>query len=95
MQWAILSGIEGNLAADEAVIRRLVASHQRARTPGLYWLVRREEQCFSLHGLSELPDAPEPAPARNLVAMESSNCGNRYPGSRYAGCDRSTLAFMS
>ncbi len=88
MQWAILSGIEGNLAAyeavlqdihqqrnpvtaiyvlgdviglqgdNEAVIRRLQSPHPNELDPQVcigWW----EEQCFSLHGLSGLLDAPE------------------------------------
>ncbi|MBE9140015.1 metallophosphoesterase [Nodosilinea sp. LEGE 07088] len=88
MQWAILSGIEGNLAAYEAVLQDI--RQQRSPVTALYALgdviglkgdneavIRRlqsprpgeldpqvcigwwEEQCFSLHGLSGLPDAPE------------------------------------
>ncbi len=88
MQWAILSGIEGNLAAYEAVLQDI--QRQRSPVTALYILgdvvglggdneavIRRlrsprsgemepqvcigwwEEQCFSLHGLSGLPDAPE------------------------------------
>ncbi|MGB8699733.1 MAG: metallophosphatase [Thermosynechococcaceae cyanobacterium] len=86
--WAILSGIEGNLAAYEAVLAD-IQQHRHA-VSDLYILgdviglrgnnqavLRRlqsprvgepelqicigwwEEQCFSLHGLSGLPDAPE------------------------------------
>ena len=86
MRWAILSGIEGNLAAYEAVLKDLrrqsvtelyvlgdaiglqgdnEAVIQRLRKPENgelrpqvcvgWW----EEQCFSLHGLSGVPDAPE------------------------------------
>ena len=86
--WAILSGIEGNLAAYEAVLRDI--RRQRSPVTALYVLgdaiglrgnneavIRQlrspragelepqvcigwwEEQCFSLHGLSGLPDAPE------------------------------------
>ncbi|MGB0561235.1 MAG: metallophosphoesterase family protein [Spirulinaceae cyanobacterium] len=88
MHWAILSGIEGNLAAyeavlqdlrrqrnpvtdlfvlgdvvglkgdNEAVIERLRFPHHGELEPQVcigWW----EEQCFSLHGLSGLPDAPE------------------------------------
>ncbi|MBP0005023.1 MAG: hypothetical protein J7642_15155 [Cyanobacteria bacterium SBC] len=55
----VLGDVIGLKGDNEAVIRRLVASHQRARTPGLYWLEGREEQYFSLHGLSRLPDASE------------------------------------
>lgn len=88
MQWAILSGIEGNLPAYEAVLQDI--RRQRSPVTELYVLgdviglkghngavIRRlqsprtgelvpqvcsgwwEEQCFSLHGLSGLPDAPE------------------------------------
>ncbi len=90
MQWAILSGIEGNLAAYEAVLQDL--RRQRSPVTALYILgdvvglqgdneavIRRlrsqssslgelepqvcvgwwEEQCFSLHGLSSLPDDPK------------------------------------
>ena len=88
MQWAILSGIEGNLAAYEAVLEDL--RRQRSVVTSLYVLgdvvglkgdneavIQRlqsprsdelepqvcigwwEEQCFSLHGLSGLLDAPE------------------------------------
>jgi hypothetical protein len=88
MLWAILSGIEGNLAAYEAVLQDI--RRQRSSVAALYVLgdviglkgdnegvIRRlqsprtgelepqvcigwwEEQCFSLHGLSGLPDAPE------------------------------------
>jgi hypothetical protein len=87
-QWAILSGIEGNLAAYEAVLQDI--RRQRGLVTDLYVLgdvvglngdneavIERlrsprsgepepqvcigwwEEQCFSLHGLSGLPDAPE------------------------------------
>lgn len=87
-QWAILSGIEGNLAAYEAVMADI--QQQRHAVSDLYILgdliglrgnnqavLRRlqcprtgepaaqictgwwEEQCFSLYGLSGLPDAPE------------------------------------
>lgn len=88
MQWAILSGIEGNLVAYEAVLqdirqqRSLVtdlyiigdvvglkgnneAVIERLRSPRSGELEPQvcigwwEEQCFSLHGLSGLPDAPE------------------------------------
>lgn len=92
MQWAILSGIEGNLAAyeavlkdlrqlrqsvtelyvlgdvvglrgdhlddNEAVLRRLRFPNEGELKPQVcvgWW----EEQCFSLHGLSGVPDAPE------------------------------------
>ena len=87
-QWAILSGIEGNLAAYEAiladiqrhrygvsdlyilgdviglqgnnsaVLRRLQSAGMGELPPQIclgWW----EQQCFSLHGLSGLPDAPE------------------------------------
>lgn len=86
-QWAILSGIEGNLVAYEAVladirqhpdvsdlyilgdvvglrgdnetvIRRLRSPRRGELKPQVcigWW----EEQCFSLHGLSGSPDAPE------------------------------------
>ena len=88
MQWAILSGIEGNLAAYEAVLQDI--RQQRSPVTDLYIVgdvvglkgdneavIERlrsprsgelepqvcigwwEEQCFSLHGLSGLPDAPE------------------------------------
>ncbi len=88
MHWAIMSGLEGNLAAYEAVLRDIRrqsypitdlyilgdviglkgdngALIQRLRSPRpgepdpqicIGWW---EEQCFSLHGLSGLPDAPE------------------------------------
>ncbi|MFK8184236.1 MAG: metallophosphoesterase [Phormidesmis sp.] len=107
MKWAILSGIEGNLAAYEAVLKDLRRLRQpvtelyvlgdviglqgnnlqgdhlqgknqsnnlqsdneavirRLRHPGEGELKPQvcvgwwEEQCFSLHGLSGLPDAPE------------------------------------
>ena len=88
MQWAILSGIEGNLAAYEAVLKDLRQLHQpvtelyvlgdaiglkgdneavirRLRKPEAGELKPQvcvgwwEEQCFSLHGMSGLPDAPE------------------------------------
>ncbi|MEL6605038.1 MAG: metallophosphatase, partial [Cyanobacteria bacterium J06614_10] len=89
MQWAILSGIEGNLAAYEAVLKDLPKSVtelyvlgdvvglqgknendneaviRRLRHPGAGELKPQvcvgwwEEQCFSLHGMSGLPDAPE------------------------------------
>ena len=92
MQWAILSGIEGNLAAYEAVLKDLRQLRQsvtelyvlgdvvglqgkngddneavirRLRFPGAGELMPQvcvgwwEEQCFSLHGMSGLPDAPE------------------------------------
>ncbi|NEO86280.1 MAG: metallophosphatase [Spirulina sp. SIO3F2] len=88
MHWAILSGIEGNLAAydavlqdlqrqrnpvtdlfilgdmvglkgnNEAVLERLQSPHSGELDPQVcigWW----EEQCFSLHGLSGFPDAPE------------------------------------
>ena len=88
VQWAILSGIEGNLAAYEAVLADI--KRQRQPVTDLYILgdlvglrgdseavVQRvrsprsgepvpqvctgwwEEQCFSLHGIRGLPDAPE------------------------------------
>ena len=88
MQWAILSGIEGNLAAYEAVLQDI--RRQRSPVTELYIIgdvvglkgdneavIRRlqsprtgelkpqvcigwwEEQCFSLHGLSGYPNAPE------------------------------------
>jgi hypothetical protein len=86
--WAILNGIEGNLAAyeavladikrqrhpvtdlfilgdlvglrgdSEAVVRRVRSPHRDEPVPQVctgWW----EEQCFSLHGLRGLPDAPE------------------------------------
>lgn len=87
-QWAIVSGIEGNLAAYKAVLADL--RHQRDTVTDLYVLgdvvglggdnravIQRlqaprpgepllqvcigwwEEQCFSLHGLSGVMDAPE------------------------------------
>ncbi|MBE9062615.1 metallophosphatase [cf. Phormidesmis sp. LEGE 11477] len=103
MKWAILSGIEGNLTAYEAVLKDLRQLRQpvtelyilgdviglsgnnlknnnlqddslqndneavirRLRHPGVGQLKPQvcvgwwEEQCFSLHGLSGLPDAPE------------------------------------
>lgn len=88
MQWAILSGIEGSLAAyeavlqdirqqrgpvtdlyilgdviglkgnNEAVMQRLRSPHSGELEPQVcigWW----EEQCFSLHGLNNSPDAPE------------------------------------
>lgn len=88
MHWAILSGIEGNLAAyeavlsdiqrqkhqvtdlfvlgdsvglkgdNQAVLQRLQSPQPGELTPQVcigWW----EEQCFSLHGFSGLPDAPE------------------------------------
>jgi len=87
MQWAILSGIEGNLAAYEAVLQDIrrqrspvtdlyivgdvvglkgnnEAAIERLRSPRSGELEPQvcigwwEEQCFSLHGLSGLPDAP-------------------------------------
>lgn len=87
-QWAILSGIEGNLAALEAVIADIRSRHSLVSdlyilgdVVGLHGNNRKvierlqsprpgelqpqvcigwwEEQCFSLHGLSGLPDAPE------------------------------------
>ena len=86
--WAILSGIEGNLAAYEAVLADLrqqrhavsdlyilgdsIGLHgqnqavlQRLRSPRTGELEPQicigwwEEQCFSLHGLSGVTDAPE------------------------------------
>ncbi|WP_072622320.1 metallophosphoesterase family protein [Spirulina major] len=88
MHWAILSGIEGNLAAYEAVLQDI--RRQRHPVTTLFILgdvvglkgdnealIRRlrsprpgelepqicvgwwEEQCFSLHGLREVTDAPE------------------------------------
>ena len=90
MKWAILSGIEGNLAAYEAVLKDLrrrqvtelyvlgdvvglrgasendnEAVIQRLRFPKTDELVPQvcvgwwEEQCFSLHGVSGMPEAPE------------------------------------
>ncbi|MGD1901222.1 MAG: metallophosphoesterase family protein [Geitlerinemataceae cyanobacterium] len=88
MRWAILSGIEGNLPAYEAVLEDIKRQREkvdelfvigdsvglqgdneatikrlRAPKPGelnpqvcIGWW---EEQCFCLHGLSGLPDAPE------------------------------------
>ena len=87
-KWAILSGIEGNLAAYEAVLHDI--QQQRSPVTDLYILgdviglngnneavIERlqsprpgeldpqvcigwwEEQCFGLHGLGGLPDAPE------------------------------------
>lgn len=87
-QWAILSGIEGNLAAYEAVLLDIKRQRdpvtelfvlgdviglrgdnleviQRLQSPRSDELVPQacigwwEEQLFSLHGLSGLPDAPE------------------------------------
>ncbi|NEZ64340.1 metallophosphatase [Leptolyngbyaceae cyanobacterium CCMR0082] len=86
MKWAILSGIEGNLTAYEAVLKDI----QRQSVSELYILgdvvglqgdneavIQRlqcprsgelepqvcagwwEEQCFSLHGVSSVQDAPE------------------------------------
>lgn len=86
MKWAILSGIEGNLTAyeavlqdiqdqavtdlyilgdvvglqgdNEAVIQRLQSPRSGELEPQVcvgWW----EEQCFSLHGVSGLQDAPE------------------------------------
>ena len=88
MHWAILSGIEGNVSAYEAVLKDI--QRQKHRVTDLFVLgdcvglkgdnqsvIQRlmspkpgeltpqvcigwwEEQCFSLHGLSGLPDAPE------------------------------------
>ena len=96
MHWAILSGIEGNLAAYEAVLKDI--HQQKHRVTDLFVLgdcvglkgdnqavLQRlmsprpgelapqvcigwwEEQCFSLHGLSGLPDAPE------LMAQEGGD----------------------
>jgi len=92
MLWAILSGIEGNIAAYEAVLQDIRQQRGSTHNPvtDLYVLgdlvglkgdneavIRRlqspqpgelepqicigwwEEQCFSLHGLSGLPNAPE------------------------------------
>lgn len=88
MKWAILSGIEGNLAAYEAVLNDLRRRHvtelyvlgdvvglqgasdneaviQRLRFPKTGELVPQvcvgwwEEQCFSLYGVSGVPEAPE------------------------------------
>ena len=88
MHWAILSSIEGNLAAYEAVLKDIrrqkhpvtdlfvlgdsvglkgdnQAILQRLQSPQRGELVPQvcigwwEEQCFSLHGLSESADAPE------------------------------------
>lgn len=88
MHWAILSGIEGNLAAYEAVLQDIrqqcnpvtdlyiigdvvglkgdnEAVIERLRFPDAGELEPQicigwwEEQCFSLHGLSGLLDAPE------------------------------------
>ncbi|MEO0491377.1 MAG: metallophosphatase [Cyanobacteria bacterium J06659_2] len=88
MRWALLSGIEGNLPAYEAVLKDLrkqrqpvtelyilgdvvglqgdnEAVIQRLRSPQAGELVPQvcvgwwEEQCFSLHGASAVPDAPE------------------------------------
>ena len=99
MQWAILSGIEGNLAAYQAVLKDLrqlravtdlyvlgdviglkgqndgdnEAVIQRLRKPEAGELKPQvcvgwwEEQCFSLHGMSGVPDAPE------LVAAVGGN----------------------
>lgn len=87
-QWAILSGIEGNLAAYEAVLLDIkrqrdpvtelfilgdviglrgdnLAVIQRIQSPRPGELIPQvcigwwEEQLFSLHGLSGVPDAPE------------------------------------
>ncbi|MEM6445720.1 MAG: metallophosphoesterase family protein [Cyanobacteria bacterium P01_D01_bin.123] len=96
MHWAILSGIEGNVAAYEAVLKDI--QRQKYRVSDLFVLgdfvglkgdnqavIERlrsprsgelppqvcvgwwEEQCFSLHGLNRLPDAPE------LMAREGGN----------------------
>ncbi|MEM9535728.1 MAG: metallophosphatase [Cyanobacteria bacterium P01_E01_bin.45] len=88
MHWAIISGIEGNLPAYEAVLKDIQrqkhrvtdlfvlgdsvglkgdnqAVLQRLKSPKPGELAPQvcigwwEEQCFSLHGLSGLPDAPE------------------------------------
>ena len=88
MRWAILSGIEGNLPAYEAVLKDLrklrqpitelyvlgdvvglqgdnEAVIQRLQSPQAGELEPQvcvgwwEEQCFSLHGASTVPDAPE------------------------------------
>ncbi|MEL7083425.1 MAG: metallophosphatase [Cyanobacteria bacterium P01_G01_bin.4] len=88
MHWAILSGIEGNLPAYEAVLKDIQRQNhrvtelfvlgdsvglkgdnqavlQRLKSPKPGELAPQvcigwwEEQCFSLHGLSGLPDAPE------------------------------------
>ncbi|ERN41293.1 hypothetical protein KR51_00020930 [Rubidibacter lacunae KORDI 51-2] len=88
MKWAILSGIEGNLVAYEAVLQDIrrqrspvtdlyiigdvvglkgnnEATIERLRSPRSGELEPQvcigwwEEQCFSLHGLSSSPDAPE------------------------------------
>ncbi|EKU97722.1 hypothetical protein Lepto7375DRAFT_6955 [Leptolyngbya sp. PCC 7375] len=86
MKWAILSGIEGNLTAYEAVLQDIrqqsvsdlyilgdvvglqgdnEAVIQRLQSPRSGELVPQvcvgwwEEQCFSLHGVSGLQDAPE------------------------------------
>ena len=96
MHWAILSGIEGNLAAYEAVLKDIhrqkhrvtdlfvlgdcvglkgdnQAVLERLRSPRSGELAPQvcigwwEEQCFSLHGLSGLIDAPE------LMAQEGGD----------------------
>ncbi|MGK7911050.1 MAG: metallophosphoesterase [Synechococcus sp.] len=96
MHWAILSGIEGNLSAYEAVLKDIQrqkhrvtdlfilgdsiglkgdnqAVLQRLKSPKPGELTPQvcvgwwEEQCFSLHGLSGLPDAPE------LMAQEGGD----------------------
>ncbi|MBX2864729.1 MAG: metallophosphatase [Leptolyngbyaceae cyanobacterium MAG.088] len=86
MNWAILSGIEGNLTAYEAVLQDIQdqvvtdlyilgdvvglqgdneAIIQRLQSPRAGELEPQvcvgwwEEQCFSLHGVSGLQDAPE------------------------------------
>jgi hypothetical protein len=99
MQWAILSGIEGNLPAYEAVLADI--RRQRQPVTDLFILgdlvglrgdseavVRRvrspkrgepipqvctgwwEEQCFSLHGIRGLPDAPELVERYGLGAVK-------------------------
>ncbi|MDG2990689.1 metallophosphatase [Candidatus Synechococcus calcipolaris G9] len=96
VNWAILSGIEGNLAAYEAVLGDMrrqrdpvtdlyilgdviglqgdnEAVIQRLRFPRPHELIPQvcmgwwEEQCFNLHGLSGLPQAPE------LIAQVGGN----------------------
>ena len=99
MQWAILSGIEGNLPAyeavladirrqrqpvtdlfilgdlvglrgdSEAVVRRVRSPKQGEPIPQVctgWW----EEQCFSLHGIRGLPDAPELGSRYGLEAVK-------------------------
>jgi hypothetical protein len=99
MHWAILSGIEGNLAAYEAVLADI--KRQRHPVTDVYILgdlvglrgdnqalvdrVRSpqgrepmpqvctgwwEEQCFSLHGIRGLPDAPEFVERYGLSAIK-------------------------